>query len=140
MTVNAMLVVCDDVRIEFNGKAIFIGVYTDDISIPVPNFQAHQLVFFFFLNGPIGRRPRSLAFEVTLPSGTPFHWDVTLPAQGPELLPGRTHWTFRQVFPISQPMLNAGKIDATIILDGEKMTIGAPWIVLSPASGALSGN
>ena len=50
MQINPLLcVICDDVRIENNGKQIIIGIYTGKIIIPVKEFPSEGFPFFISL-------------------------------------------------------------------------------------------
>lgn len=128
---QSTLLVCDDVRFEFNGKAILVGVYTADIVIPISPFTAGQIYFFFSFECGVDEIPKSLAFEVTLPGQKPLRWPVHISPDIKIPEDRRTAYV-RQPCPVFSPQLIAGRIEAKVIHDRGEISVGAPWIVHMP--------
>ena len=124
---SATLLVCDDIRIEANGKLIIIGVYTGNILILSPEMPGTNLTFMFSLDVPIGEIPRSVAFEVVLPGEKPDRHSLEI--TDPKLEPHHTRWYLKQVVVAGGKTLRLGRIDAKVVCDGEEILVSAPWIV-----------
>jgi hypothetical protein len=56
-------IVCDDVRVENNGKFFIIGMYTPDLSVPQIPTVVPMLTFLLWLDSD---RPANLQFRATL--------------------------------------------------------------------------
>jgi hypothetical protein len=138
MNIDATLMVCDDVRMEVNGKLILIGVYTGDIAIPADGSISPHLMFLFVAEGQLTRQPAEVTFELMLPGDEPRRTSIKLPAfVVPE---GRTKWTVRQVLGLQNIVLHPGHATAKVICDGEETAISAPWIVVAPPASLEEGS
>jgi len=59
-SVRGSMIIADDVRSEASGKLIIIGVYSQDIVIPLEQFIVAQLsVFYAVEGGQTERHPQS---------------------------------------------------------------------------------
>ena len=129
MAIQATLLVCDDVRVEWNSKAILIGLYTTDMTIPFEPFIVPQLQFFLIFECGVAERPNKLTLEITLPKQSPIKWEIPLPEMGP-VPEGRTRFFLRQPFAVGNPQLMAGHIVGRVTFDGGEIAVGGPWIML----------
>lgn len=129
---QVILLVCDDLRLEFNGKTILVGVYNGDIIIPFSPFAAGQLYFIFNFECDVSEIPRNLTFEITLPGQKPLQWPCPIP-QDVKIPNERKKAYVRQPCPIFGPVLNEGRIEAKVIHDMGEIEVAAPWIVQMPA-------
>lgn len=132
MTENATLIVCDDVRAEYNGKLMFIGSYPGNIFIPSDGITVAQLYFFFSYDGPKDKIPSKIRYEVTLP-GEVEPRISEIETQLPIFKPEHTRWVFRHFMHLEVPVLRKGKILSQMFLDGRKLDIVSPWIEIATA-------
>jgi hypothetical protein len=126
MSTNASLIICDDVRVEFNGKVIMIGVYTGDMLIPAEPFIASQLYFFFYIDTPIDESPNKVTLEVTMPQQDASRWEFPIPEITSQ--PGRTKFVFKQPVSLLNPILHCGRIAARVLLDEKSLDVATMWI------------
>jgi hypothetical protein len=124
---NATVSICDDIRMEINGKLILIGMYTGNIIISTDNVAVPQMVFLFYVDCKVDEVPRVLEFEATLPGGEPqtSRVDITEP---PHFKPEHTRWYLRHAITLGMPHLSAGKIKARVRLDDKEIELTTPWI------------
>jgi hypothetical protein len=128
MAVQATYMVCDDVRVEWNGKAIVIGIYTSDLTIPSTPVAVTQLQFFLIFECGVSEQPKKIRFEVTLPNQPTAHWELRLPENIP-VPEGRTKFTVRQPFAVMNAVLEPGQIKAKVTYEETEIDLGGPWIV-----------
>jgi|SRR5208282_4581275 len=126
---QAFVTVCDDVRIEINGKLIMIGVYPNHIIVPAEPFVASQLVFNFYAESDINDPFTSVTLEVTLPKQPPQRMEVPLGVPAQPISPGWTRWYVRYPLTLRPAVLHFGKIVARVIHDKGELEAGAPWVL-----------
>lgn len=125
--VNATVIVCDDLRMEINGKLFFIGMYPAHIVIPGEELQIQKLVFFFNADFPITHIPKKIRYEVALP-GEKAHPSEMEP-NPPEFRKEHTRFITRHAITFVNPILRLGKIGAKLIVDdGEEISVAAGWV------------
>ena len=61
---------CDEVRVEINGKLLILGAYTPDMAVPQLPYVAPILTFLFWLDSPIPGNYQFSAKITHLESGT----------------------------------------------------------------------
>jgi hypothetical protein len=135
ITRHATVLVADELYYNLTGKAVLQGIYHGDISIwSDPNIIG-QLIFFFMAETDVSEPFRSLTVEVTLPGNNPVRG--TVPIQWPNPVttdPHRPRLNIRWPLLIPTPTLRPGRIDAKLIHESGEIIVGAPWIMLNPAS------
>src|SRR5206468_5321157 len=119
-----------ELLLSLTGKVNLLGTYTGDIAIPTKPTVVPQLIFYFIIESDVEDIFRSLSLQVTLPELPPIVQSLPSIPQIP-LQPGRSRWTMRWPFFISQPTLNPGRIEAKAIHENGELIAGAPWIVLT---------
>lgn len=67
MTRSASCIICEDIRIETNGKATFIGTYGTDLSTKSFPLELPQLVFAVTLRSPIDNPHRKMTIIIEQP-------------------------------------------------------------------------
>jgi hypothetical protein len=133
VTTNVSLLVCDDLRLEVNGKLFLIGLYSGNIITFQEGGIVPALHFLFSIDMPIDRPPGDVILEVTLPGEETqrAQLEVGMPA---DVGPGHTRLTFRHVISVANVPLRAGKIIASANLGGVAHPFSTPWIVVAPAA------
>jgi hypothetical protein len=127
---NVTLLVCDDIRVEGNGKLIVIGLYPGNVIVPTPDYVCSQLLFLFNIDTDIKDRPAIVELSIALPGEEPVTGTIQM-VHG-EVQPEYTRWHIRQVLAISNSPLRPGKIVATATLDGEPHPVSSAWIEVAP--------
>lgn len=130
-SLNVSVITCDDIRLEATGKAMLIGVYPGDLSIPTETATTPHINFFFSVDGELATRPGEIKFQVKLPEQEAADTTVSQLAQ---IAPveGRTRWSVRHGMGFANAVLRPGRILATVIVDGEEYSAAAPWVVFVP--------
>lgn len=136
MTINATVLVCDEIRFETSGKLFLIGMYPANIAIPTDDVAVGQLIFLFHFDCPIDEPPSTIAFEVTLPGGEPQR--SVIQVDKPEANPKHTRWLFRHALTIQGQSLRLGKIGVRVTVDGQELDVSSPWIELLVTSPTVS--
>jgi hypothetical protein len=132
MAINASLLVCDQIRVENNGKLLLIGVYSGNIAIPFEPIPQISLTFLFSVDCPIDEYPSKVSYEVTLPNGSPTRQEITSTPLEPN--PNHTRWHFRHVLSVENQPLYTGKIKARVLFNDQELEISSPWIeMMAPA-------
>jgi hypothetical protein len=85
----ALAMICDDVRVESNGKPFIIGVYPTDILFPALPAVLPQLVAIVTLVSDIDKPIRKFSVQVTCP-GTDQSTDFELPPPPEPIFPDST--------------------------------------------------
>lgn len=135
---RASVVVCDDIRVEVNGKLVLIGLYTSDIVIPTDIFTAFQMHFLFMAECVRSDPFKSLRFEVMLPGNDPVSVTASVPpALDEKLLPERERMYVRQDVYISPANLRPGRIMAKVIHERGEIDAHAGWIVTAGLAAAV---
>lgn len=135
---QATMLVCDDVRAEWNGKYMLIGTYVTDMTISFEPFYVPQLQFFLIFECTLQERPKNLRLEITLPQQNPVHWNVPVPKELPPPPEGRTRFHVRHPFGIFNACLMAGHIMGRVITDKGELELRGPWITKIQASGPMA--
>jgi hypothetical protein len=128
---NVVVMTCDDLRIEFNGKLILVGIYPGNITIPANTVElaVNQLQFLFFADFPKEEVPKEITFEVELPGEPAQRQSITVAVEPPPPIQEKhTRWLVRQGLGFVRPVLRLGKIQARMITDGVTYPAVAPWI------------
>jgi hypothetical protein len=125
---NVSVIMCDDLRIEMNGKVFIIGMYPNNIVIPNEEVVCPQLQFFFAADFDKGDIPTTLAYEVELPGEKPQRAEV--PVFIPAFEEGHTRWLSRYALTLATPKLRTGKIDARVITEKGVFSAVAGWIAV----------
>jgi hypothetical protein len=124
---NVSVTVCDDIRLEANGKLILIGVYTGNIVIPADDYVTPQISFFFHIDIPRDTHPTKVMCEIGLPGGSPPQRGEIAIAQ-PAFKEGHTRWVMRHVLGFRNAPLIPGKIEARVYIDDEVYPAVAAWV------------
>jgi hypothetical protein len=129
---QATAVVCDDLRVEINGKLIAVGIYTSDIAIVAEPFTAAQMYVVFIVEGDIKEEDKfkTMAFEVTFPEMPPVRVECP-PPNWDSIPPDRTRWTVRFPVRVSPAILHGGRIRAKVIHDKGEINCSVPWITVT---------
>lgn len=127
---RASVIVCDDILYALTGKAFLQGVYQTDITIPGPELQIQQLVFYFSAETPKENEFKTVVLKVTLPGSPPAQIEVAIPAFNAN--PGRKIMTLRAPLLLQQPILRPGRIEATVVTESDELAAAGPWIVSIP--------
>jgi hypothetical protein len=132
MTLQATLIICDDLAISLTGKFNASGVYTGDLL--AEKGKITQLSCLFIIEGDLDSTPKFITVEVKLPGELPVRSLQTPIDFGTEVPAGRTRWSYRYPLLITTPTLNPGRIEARVISDQGELLVTAPWIVAPPIS------
>ncbi|HUZ30938.1 MAG TPA: hypothetical protein VMV19_02340 [Xanthobacteraceae bacterium] len=130
---QAMVLPCQDIRLEHDGKLTLVGLFTGNIAIPtVPTIIAH-LMFLIIIDGDLAEPLKTLRIEIRLPQAAePAVADVPMPFQAPTLLEGQKRWRYQIPFAIAPAVLTPGRIVCKIVHDKGEIETGARWIVHAP--------
>ncbi|MGO9486764.1 MAG: hypothetical protein ACLPX9_19690 [Rhodomicrobium sp.] len=132
MTVQASLLVSDDLLIALNGKWTIVGVYTGDIVVPSGGLVVPQMVFIFMVRVGVGELFERLEVEVLFPKeAEPRRQVPPLMIDQTAIPKGRKQISLKWPFLISQPTLNPGRIQAKLIHDKGEIEVPGPWVVTS---------
>jgi len=130
---QAMVLPCQDIRLEYDGKLTLVGLYTGNLAIPTVPTVAPQLAFLIVIDGDLSEPLQSLKIEFHLPQvKEPTVYEVPLDPQRPQHEKGQTRWRFQIPFGIAPAVLNPGRIVCKIIHDKGEIETGARWIVHAP--------
>ena len=130
-SLSASFIIADDVRREASGKLFVVGMYTNDIIIPLEQFIIPQMSLIFAIEGEHPDRPPAIFFEVTFPGeetktmNVPLNWP-SVPIS--EIPIDRTRWTLKYVMPMGIITLRAGAIKANIGYANERVPLTPFWI------------
>jgi hypothetical protein len=129
---HGIVLVSDDLLISFSGKITVIGVYTGDIIIFSDPSTTLQLMFLFIIECPLTDPFRSITLEVSLPGDTEPR-RMLVPVMPPPVSPppGRTRWTLRLPFALTNINLRAGQIRTKVLHEKGEIDLGGPWVVLA---------
>jgi hypothetical protein len=88
------VIVCDEVRQESNGKLLILGMYLDNMGVPVVPFTLPVLTFLCKWRFDRGRLPAG-RFRVLAPSGAVVRESALPPVEGPTEARGLVLTTIR---------------------------------------------
>lgn len=67
MSVTATFEVCEDIRVEANGKLTLVGLYQHSIVVPKLPFEIHQVTFLVKTRFPIGKPGQTENVRIEIP-------------------------------------------------------------------------
>ena len=130
---QALVLPCQDIRLEHDGKLTLVGLFTGNIAIPVVPTIVPQLMFLIVIDGDLDERLKSLTIEIHLPQiKEPTKAEIPLPPLPPTFLEGQKRFRYQIPFAIAPAVLNPGRIVCKIIHDKGEIETGARWIVHAP--------
>jgi hypothetical protein len=120
------MLVADDIRSETSGKLLIVGLYTQDIVIPLEQFIVPQLAILFAMEGAQTERHPNISFAVSFPGeeektiDVPLNWPDKPISDMP---PDRLRWKFKYYTYVGAITLREGPISATVLYGDAKILL-----------------
>jgi hypothetical protein len=125
---RAFVIVCDEFLFSITNKTYLNGIYATDITIPGDELMLNQLVFYFTVETPKEKPLSTIILRAVPPGGKIAELEINVQAIPQILNPGRQKIILRAPLLVQQILVRPGKIQTTVIADGEELDAGGIWI------------
>jgi hypothetical protein len=131
MTRVAVVLACEDVRIEYDGKLTAVGIFTSSIAIPAP-IVVPKMAFIIHFEGSADDPLQSLSIEINFPGVEPPK-KLDIPIAPTPNVEGQKGWKYLIPLHLANVSLNPGRIFLRIIHERGAIEAGAGLIVIGHA-------
>jgi hypothetical protein len=126
---RASVIVCDEILFALTGKVFLQGVYSSDITIPGQEISLPQLVFYFTAETSKENPFKKMTLRVVPPDTPPAQLEIPIETIPQAINPDRPKMILRAPIVLQQILLKPGKIETTVITEGEELDAGGIWIM-----------